>query len=606
MIYYTLNEALNFPKVSRKWTRPVVTGIDESCQFLSKIINNHIKTGKKNCILAIDGFVGVEWEKIIFSIKKSLEKSDLSVKLIDISSFYKTSEEIQNMTDSYLNSDDSFGIVYRGRLKDFFDIGRLKELKKELKENNKANRTKHTDDNPVNVTIVYGCGAFQPFLASIYDFVLYLDVTLDELLKLFEKRDAFPLGSGNAMLPLDFLLKRFSYIDYRVLNIHKRYVLKHIDWYIEANNTEKLVLIPRDSYNVMLAEISRRPFRLQPIYIPRVWGGKYMIKIRNLPLTACAFSLEVYAPLQNLRISFGGAIVKIPFLNVLWSQPAEILGEHTIKKFGVYFPLTANYDDTFGGGSLAIQVHPHGKYMIEKFNEKMRHDETYYAVRVWPGAKTYLGLKDETNLEELLKDSRKAEKKKIPYDHDTYINSFKSKTGDLFLIPSGTVHASGANQLILELDFDGSKIGAEYTFHIYDFLRLDLKRKLRSIHLNHAFNVIRPYERTSWVKKNLKQEPKLLRRGKNWAEYVLGERKEMFYQVNRLEFQKKIEDNTKGKFHILTLVEGESVIARSNKFPERKYVFNYTETVVIPACMGSYTIANLGKNYCKVTKSLLK
>lgn len=606
MTYYTLDEALNSPIIDRKWVEPIVTGLDDSCQFLSEIIYSKVKSDKKNCILAIDGFIGVKWENIISSIGKSLEESGLSVKTIDISSFYKSPEEIEGMTSPYLNSDNSFGVVYKGKLKDFFDIAHIKELKKKLRENNKAYKTKHTDNNPVDVTIVYGCGAFQPFLANLYDFILYLDITLDELLKLFEKRDTFPLGSGDAILPPDLLLKRFSYIDYRVLNIHKRYVLKYIDWYVEANDARKLVLIPRESYNAILTEISHYPFRSQPIYIPRVWGGKYIIKIRNLPLAACAFSLEVYAPLQNLRISFGGIIIKIPFLNVLWNQPAEILGEYTIKKFGVYFPLTANYDDTFGGGSLAIQVHPHGKYMREKFNEKMRHDETYYTVRVWPGAKTYLGLKEETSLEELFEYSRKAEKQKIPYNHDTYINSFKSSVGDLFLIPSGTVHASGANQLVLELDFDGSKVGAEYTFHIYDFLRLDLEGKLRSIHLDHAFNVIRPYERTNWVKKYLKQEPKLLRKGKNWAEYVLGKRKEMFHQVNRLEFQKKIEDNTNGRFHILTLVKGESVVVKSNEFPERKYVFNYTETIVIPACLGNYTIVNLGESSCKVTKSFLK
>jgi mannose-6-phosphate isomerase class I len=388
--------------------------------------------------------------------------------------------------------------------------------------------------------------------------------------------------------------------------MHKNYILKYIDWYGVANDIQKLTLITRDLYNIILSEIAKRPFRLQPIYIPRIWGGKYIIKIRKIPLKACAFSLEVYSPIQNLRISLGNIVIKIPFLNVLWSQPAEILGNDTIKKFGVYFPLTANYDDTFNGGSLAIQVHPHGKYMREKFNEKMRHDETYYAVKIWPGAKTYLGLREETNLGELRYISMKAEKQKIPYNHDTYIYSFKSKVGDLFLIPSGTVHASGANQLILELDFDGSKIGAEYTFHIYDFLRLDLEGKLRSIHLDHAFNVIRPFERTNWVKKYLKQKPKLLRQGKNWAEYVLGERKEMFYQVSRLEFQKRIEDDTKGRFHILTLVEGESVIVRSDKFPERKYTFNYTETVVIPASLDGYTITNMGKSFCKITKSFLK
>ena len=602
MTYYTYDEALNFLKISGKQIKPIITGLNESCQFLSEMISNKIKSNNKNCIIAIDGFIGIEWENIISGLRNSLERSNLSVRTVDISSFYKSPDEIENMVNPYLKSDNSFGVVYTGKLKDFFNITHLKELKEKIK----VYKTKRNNDNLIDVTIIYGCGTVQPFLKNLYDFILYLDITLDELLKLFEKRATFPLGYNNTMLPLDSILKRFSYIDYKVLNIHKKYVLKYIDWYVEANNAKKLILIPRDSYNIIMSAIAQRPFRLQPIYIPRVWGGKYIIKIRKIPLTACAFSLEVYSPIQNLRISFGSIVIKIPFLNVLWSQSTEILGSETIRKFGEYFPLTANYDDTFKGGSLAIQVHPNGKYMREKFNEKMRHDETYYAVKVWSGAKTYLGLKEETSLEELRDFSRKAEKQKIPFNQDNYINSFKSKVGDLFLIPSGTVHASGANQLILELDMDGSKIGAEYTFHIYDYLRLDLEGRLRSIHLDHAFNVIRPFVRTNWAKKYLKQQPQLLRKGQNWAEYVLGKRKEMFYQVNRLEFQKKVADNTNGRFHILTLVEGESVIVKSDKSPERKYILNYTETVVIPACLGSYSIINLGKSFCKMTKSFLK
>jgi len=608
LAYYTYDEALNFARTGKKSKNSVATGLSRSCRVLSEAIINKIKPGRKNCIVAIDGFTGVPWAKIISGIKKSLESSGLNVRAMNISSCCKSPEEIEDMTDPYLKNDKSFGIVYKGKLKDFFNGACLEGFKEEIKRY-KAKHAKNSERDLTGVVIVYGCGAALPFLKKLYDIILYIDITLDQLLNLFDKGSALPLGycrNDRGRLTPGFIARRFSYVDYRILNIHKKHALKNVDWYGIKGDKSRLTVISRDFYGVLMAAIARQPFRPQPFYIHRIWGGKYMIKIRNIPLAACAFSMEVYAPLQNIRISFDDIVIKIPFLNVLWSRPAEILGEDTIKKFGVYFPLTANYDDTFNGGSLAIQVHPQGKYMREKFNEKMRHDETYYVVRAWPGAKTYLGLKEETGLGQLLSASRKAEKQKIPYDQDAYINSFRSRAGDLFLIPGGTVHASGENQLVLELDFDGSKVGAEYTFHIYDFLRPDLEGRLRPIHLDHAFNVINPYKRAGWVKKHLKQEPVLLRKGKNWAEYILGERKEMLYQVHRLEFDKKIEDNTNGRFHIITLVEGERVIVSSKKYPDRNYVFNYTETVIIPACLGSYNIINLGKSSCKVTKSFLK
>ena len=407
-------------------------------------------------------------------------------------------------------------------------------------------------------------------------------------------------------MSLELVSRRLSYVDYQVLGIHKKYILKHVDWYLEANNTDRMKLIPRHIYDEILATVAQYPFRVQPIYIPRIWGGKYMSKIRKLPFAACAFCLEVVAPVQNLRISLGKTVIKIPFLNLVWNQPVRVVGYEVMERFGEYFPFTANYDDTYQGGSLAIQVHPNGRYMRKKFNEIMRHDEAYYAVKVWPGARTYHGLKQETDLKVLRQVCKRAEKEEIPFDEDLYINSWPSQVGDLYLLPAGTIHASGANQLVLELDMDGTRTGTEYTFHLYDYLRPDLEGKMRGIHLDHSFNVIRPCIRTRWVAKHLKQSPLLLRSGEGWAEYLLGKRNDMYYQINRLEFRKKIDDDTRGRFHILTLVEGEGVLVQSQEFPERQYQIHYTETVIVPACLGRYSVINTGNSFCKLTKSLLK
>jgi len=597
---YSLDEALNCPKIPKKWIESIITGRSEVCQFISSLIIQYIKSQRKPCILAFDGFLGVKWKGIIPEIEGLLKKQDLTIESIDITSCYKKPSEIEEMTRPCLDSDPDFGFVFKGRLRDFFDINLLKMLEKKIK----SYRRKKFG----NVLICYGTGAVLPFLRRLYDLIFYVDITREELIRRCEEKKVFPLGLKEDTYSAKLLSKRLSYVDYQVLRIHKRYVLKYMHWYIEANLPEKLKLIPRDVYDGILSVIARYPFRLKPIYIPRVWGGQYIKKIRKLPesMPGCAFSLEVIPSELSLRICAGDNVLEIPFLNLLWNQPEKILGRQAIKKFGVYFPLTVNYDDTYQGGSLAIQVHPNGTYMRKKFNELMRHDESYYVVKVWKGAKTYHGLKEETDLKKLYSLCERAEKKRIPFDHDLYINSWPSKVGDLYLIPAGTIHASGANQLVLEIDFDGTKNGTEYTFHLYDYLRVDLDGNLRAIHLNHSFSVIRPYRRTGWVAKHLKQPARLIRSGDGWAEYLLGERNDMYYKVHRLEFKEKIDDDTKGKFHILTLVEGDGVLVRSQKYPERQFKLNYTETVIVPACMGGYSIVNLGKSFCKLTKALLK
>ena len=76
--------------------------------------------------------------------------------------------------------------------------------------------------------------------------------------------------------------------------------------------------------------------------------------------------------------------------------------------------------------------------------------------------------------------------------------------------------------------------------------------------------------------------------------------------MRRLEFEKAIEDNTKGIFHVLTLVDGEKVVVQSVDNPELSYTQNYLDVVVVPANMGRYVIKNLGAQPVCIHKTILK
>ncbi|WP_367357130.1 hypothetical protein [Mesotoga sp.] len=54
---------------------------------------------------------------------------------------------------------------------------------------------------------------------------------------------------------------------------------------------------------------------------------------------------------------------------------------------------------------------------------------------------------------------------------------------------------------------------------------------------------------------------------------------------------------------MLTLVEGESVKLVSNG---NEFVLNYSETVIVPASTGRYTMRAGGEGKCMVVKALLK
>lgn len=67
----------------------------------------------------------------------------------------------------------------------------------------------------------------------------------------------------------------------------------------------------------------------------------------------------------------------------------------------------------------------------------------------------------------------------------------------------------------------------------------------------------------------------------------------LYFSLRRLEFETSVEDNTNGRFHVLTLVDGERIRIRSIEHPERYFDAEFMDMVVVPADMGCYVIENL-------------
>jgi len=603
--------ALNHPEVPEGSVKSLVVGTNAICRFVNSLVEQTIaSSGRGACILAIDGFLGVEWQELVSAIKVSLVKAEFDTETIDITSCYKSPSENEKIINPSLTGDPFFGRIFDGQLEDFLDITNIYALKGKLKSY-KSNKAPSTASSPQAV-ICYGCGAANSFLKELFDFVLYVDITREEFVKRIQKNEFGFLkpseiseGISQAAdigLPV-YLFKLSTYVYYPVLERYKNNLLPYIDFYLDGNVSEEPKLVPRETFDEILSTLAQYPIRLKPLYIPSPWGGQWIKKIRKLPrsMVNCAWSFEAIAPEMSLKIAVGNTILEIPFLTLLSKEPTKLMGHSAAERFQNFFPIRVHYDDGIEGGNMAIQVHPPTSYVKKCFNEQVGQDESYYVVFTGPGSKVLLGLTEETDEEEFHEAVLESEIQGVPLDYNKYVNSIPSKVGDLFLIPAGTVHASGCNEVVLEI---GNSYG--YTFHIYDYLRPDLHGRLRPIHSSHAFRVIEFRRTAHWVNQHLKQRPRLVRSGKDWAEYLLGKLEEIFYVVYRLEFATKIDDDTKGKFHVVTLVEGDSVLVQSKEHPERKYGLNFSETVIVPACLGKYSILNLGRDLCKVIKVLLK
>ena len=110
----------------------------------------------------------------------------------------------------------------------------------------------------------------------------------------------------------------------------------------------------------------------------------------------------------------------------------------------------------------------------------------------------------------------------------------------------------------------------------------------------------------SWVRENLVDHGYTVREGEGWREVVKGEHELLYFSLRNLVFERSIDDDTNGDFHVLALVDGERVRIESAGDPSLFFELEYLDIAVGPACFGSYRIVNLGGGTVTVHKTLLK
>lgn len=601
--------AVNRPKLSQAAIDSVIAGDWEVCRFLSGLSAAHFAQTLQTdaYVIGVDGYVGAAWGRSLNLLGQMLEEKGFRVTMSDVAGCYRTSEDLEQMLKDNLPLDAEkdpislFGKLFHGEITEFFDERKLDALIDDVRRKKAAR-----DGGPREVVVLYGHGAASARLVHLLDTVLYYDVTPMHVIQRTSRGKVKNIGDTQER-SLRYTFRRLYYVDFEVEIRLREHLLKHdlIDYYLDDNG-EELKLVPKEALNEIFSALVRYPFRCKPVYLEGVWGGHFIQKLRELPgeMKNCAWVFDLIPSEVSLLIEVGRELLEVPFPTFFRKEGVALMGEECVEKYHGGFPIRFNYDDTWhGSGNMSIQVHPTCDYSVSNFGERFQQDESYYVVATGHDSKTYLGLTEDTDVDQFFAAVRRSEKTAEPVAYESYINSIPSRPGDQFLIPAGTVHASGRNQVVLEI---GSLTVGSYTFKIYDYVRLDLDGKPRPIHSWHAQRVLQTDRRAGWVEEHLHQQPRLLRQGEGWAEYVVGEHESIYFSLRRLEFDREIEDDTKSRFHVLVLVDGERVVIQAKEDPNRCFEQKFLEMVVVPASFGKYIIKNLGHQPIRVHKTLLK
>lgn len=559
-------------------TYPLPDGqIQSGYAALAAIVAERVRTGAR--AIAIDGFAGIEWSGLRNQLAAALEPYRLALEWRDTASALLPEAEILEHIAEYLGGDDPlFGRLCESELIEFFDPDRLRALGR---------------PQPDRAVIVYGVGAA---LATPPDVLVYVDLPKDALQQRMNAKTATNLGSDQASY------KRSYFVDWVVLNRHKAELLPRIDWFVDGQNPAAPTLIAGDDLRRALQQMSETCFRARPWFSPGPWGGQWMKQhFPGLDPDALnyAWSFELITPENGLVLASADATLECSFDLLMFQNYREVLGQ-AADRFGYNFPIRFDYLDTIDGGNLSVQVHPRPEYIQQQFGEPFTQDESYYITTCAPGAQVYLGFRDGIDPDAFRQEVERSQREGDTIEIDQFVNHVEAQPHDLFLIPNGTIHGSGANNLVLEI----SATPYIYTFKIYDWMRRDLNGNLRPINIERAWQNLYFERQADYVAEQLCPQPAVIHEGAGWREVLVGTHEVLFYTVHRYEFEGEIAAQTDDRCHILNLVEGEAVSVETDYGYRAQ--FNFAETFVIPAAAKAYRLINAGEQPCKVVVAFVK
>ncbi|HUX43406.1 MAG TPA: type I phosphomannose isomerase catalytic subunit [Terracidiphilus sp.] len=215
------------------------------------------------------------------------------------------------------------------------------------------------------------------------------------------------------------------------------------------------------------------PFRVEPQFVPRVWGYLDLRPWYDRPPQSEPIG-EVWLTGDDCLVGSGPHTGKT-LASLFREAPKALLGERAPSPDS---PLLLKI--IFARENLSLQVHPDDR-MAQRYGEPRGKTECWYALSAEAGAQLAVGLKPGTTLDQVragIHDGTLEER----------LNVMPVEAGDMIFVDAGTVHAIWPGSVLLE-----TQQYSDLTYRMFDYGRP------RELHIEKSLEATRTVTRAGKV-----------------------------------------------------------------------------------------------------------
>ena len=233
----------------------------------------------------------------------------------------------------------------------------------------------------------------------------------------------------------------------------------------------------QSKFNPTLA-MKVHPLIFEPIFKPRIWGGRKLQSLlsKRLPEgAAIGESWEIADLEDDSSVVAQGPAKGTTIRNIVQEWRTDLVGRAPLS--ADRFPLLIKFLDATE--TLSIQVHPDEATARRLGGRVSAKHEAWYVIDAEEDEFIYRGLRPGVDLASL---RQAIEQGRV----ETALNRLSARKGHAYFLPAGTIHALGAGVVVAEV-----QTPSDVTYRLHDWKRIDPSTgSPRPLHLDQAMSCI--------------------------------------------------------------------------------------------------------------------